>query len=143
MRWCACGCLRCVCAQDDQAKIKALEATVVRLTAGSPVTPPHSLPKASGSSGNGGKYKNGARHIAVLIDTKNVIAEMDVLAYDQCALWWCKAHLDMLMAADKPACYPSYKIYTNKVTAAAAAVAAAAAAEDEDEYADNAYIACC
>ena len=126
----------CVCAQDDQAKIKELEATVARLTAGSPVTPPHSLPKASGSSGNGGKYKNGARHVAVLIDTKNVIAEMDVLAYDQCALWWCKAHLDMLMQADKPACYPSYKIYANKVTAAA--VAAAAAAEEEDEYADNA-----
>jgi hypothetical protein len=118
-----------VCAQ---AKNKALEEKVTMLVAGSPVTPAHSLPKAAGSSG-GGKYKNGERHIAVLEDTKNVIAEMDVLAYDQCALWWCKAHLDMLMAADKPACYPSYKIYANKATAAAAAVAAAAAAEDEDE----------
>ena len=131
-----------MCVQDDQTKIKELEATVARLTAVSPVTPPHSLPKASGSSGNGngGKYKNGDRHVAVLIDTKSVIAEMDVLAYDQCALWWCKNHLDRLMATDKPACYPSYKIYANKAAAAAAAVAAAAAAEDEDEdeYADDA-----
>jgi hypothetical protein len=127
-----------VCAQDEQAKVKALEKKVAMLTAGSPVTPAHSLPKATGSSGNGGKYKNGERHIAVLEDTKNVIAEMDVLAYDQCALWWCKVHLDMLMATDKPACYPSYKIYANKATAAAAAVAAAAAAEDEDEYVDDA-----
>ena len=126
----------CVCAQ---AKNKALEEKVTMLVAGSPVTPAHSLPKAAGSSG-GGKYKNGDRHAAVLIDTKNVIAEMDVLAYDQCALWWCKNHLDRLMATDKPACYPSYKIYANKAAAAAAAVAAAAAAEDEDEdeYADDA-----
>ena len=131
----------CVCVQDDQAKIKALEATVARLSAGSPVTPSHSLPKTSGSSGRGGKYKNGDRHAAVLIDTKNVIAEMDALAYDQCALWWCKVHLDMLMEADKPACYPSYKTYAKAAAAAAeaaAAVAAAAAAEDEDEYEDNA-----
>jgi len=129
----------CVHAQDDQAKIKALEATVSRLSAGSPVTPAPSLPKASGSSGGGkvGKYNNGDRHVAVLIDTKNVIAEMDVLAYDQCALWWCKVHLESLMDADKPACYPSYKIHA-KAAAAAAAVAAAAAAEDEDEYADDA-----
>ena len=122
-----------MCAQDEQAKVKALEKKVAMLTAVSPVTPSHSLPKASGSSDNGGKYKNDERYIAVVIDTKNVIDEMDVLAYDQCALWWCKVHLDMLMATDKPACYPSYKIYANKATAAAAAVAAAAAAEDEDE----------
>ncbi len=121
-----------MCAQDEQAKVKAIEKKVSMLTDVSPVTPSHSLPKASGSSGNGSKYKNGDRHIAVLIDTKSVIAEMDVLAYDQCALWWCKVHLDMLMATDKPACYPSYKIYANKVTAAAAA------AEDEDEYVDDA-----
>ena len=64
---------------------------------------------------------------------------MDVLAYDQCALWWCKVHLDMLMEADKPACYPSYKTYAKAAAAAAeAAAAAAAAAEDEDEYEDNA-----
>jgi hypothetical protein len=125
-----------VCAQDEQAKVKALEKKVAMLT--SPVTPSHSLPKESGSSGNGGKYKNGERHIAVLIDTKNVIDEMDVLAYDQCTLWWCKVHLDMLLATDKPAFYPSYKIYANKATAAAAAVAAAVAAEDEDEYVDDA-----
>ena len=118
-----------------QAKNKALKEKVPMLVAASPVTPAHSLPKAAGSSG-GGKYKNGDRHDAVLIDTKTVIAELDVLAYDQCALWWCKVHLDMLMDADKPSCYPSYKIHANKVTAAA--VAAAAAAEDEDEYADNA-----
>jgi hypothetical protein len=122
-----------VCAQ---AKNKALEEKVTMLVAGSPVTPAHSLPKAAGSSG-GGKYKNGDRHVAVLIDTKNVIAEMNVLAYDQCALWWCKVHLESLMDADKPACYPSYKLHA-KAAAAAAAVAAAAAAEDEDEYADNA-----
>ena len=124
-----------------QAKNKALEEKVTMFVADSPVTPAHSLPKAAGSSGNGGKYKNGARHVAVLIDTKNVIAEMNVLAYDQCALWWCKVHLDMLMEADKPACYPSYKTYAKAATAAAeaaAAVAAAAAAEDEDEYADDA-----
>ena len=110
------------------------------LVAASPVTPAHSLPKAAGSSG-GGKYKNGDRHVAVLIDTKNVIVEMDVLAYDQCALWWCKVHLDMLMDADKPSCFPSYKVHAKAAaTAAAAAVAAAAAAaaEDEDEYVDNA-----
>ena len=106
------------------------------LTAGSPVTPAHSLPKAVVTSGDG-KYKNGKRHIAVLIDTKSVIAEMDVLAHDQCALWWCKVHLDRLMATDKPVCFPSYKVYANKVTAAAAAVVAAAAAEDEDEYEDE------
>ena len=109
------------------------------LTAGAPVTPAHSLPKAVVTSD--GKYKNGSRHIAVLIDTKSVIAEMDVLAYDQCALWWCKVHLDMLMSADKPACYPSYKTHA-KAAAAAALVAAAApaadAVEDEDEYADDA-----
>jgi hypothetical protein len=122
-----------VCTQDEQAKVKAFEKKVSMLTAVSPVTPSHSLPKASGSSDNGGKYKNGERHITVLIDTKNVIAEMDVLVYDQCALWWCKVHLDMFMATDKPACYPSYKIYVNKTTAVATAVAAAAAAEDEDE----------
>ena len=128
-----------MCVQDDQTKIKELEATVARLTAGSPVTPSHSLPKSSGSSGKGGKYKNGERHAAVLIDTKNVIAEMDALAYDQCALWWCKVHLDMLMQADKPACFPSYKVYAKAAAAAAeAAAAVAAAAEDEDEYDDNA-----
>ena len=119
-----------------QAKNKALKEKVPMLVAASPVTPAHSLPKAAGSSG-GGKYKNGDRHDAVLIDTKTVIAELDVLAYDQCALWWCKVHLDMLMDADKPACYPSYKIHA-KAAATATAVAAAAAAEDEDEYADNA-----
>ncbi len=124
----------CVCAQ---AKNKALEEKVTMLTAGSPVTPAHSLPKAAGSSG-GGKCKNGDSHVAVLIDTKNVIAEMNVLAYDQCALWWCKVHLESLMDADKPACFPSYKVYSNKVTVVAVAVAAAVAAEHEDEYADDA-----
>ena len=118
-----------------QAKNKALEEKVTMLVAVSPVTPVHSLPKAAVTSG--GKYKNGDRHVAVLIDTKSVIAEMDVLAYDQCALWWCKVHLDSLMDADKPACYPSYKLHA-KAAAAAAAVAAAAAAEDEDEYVDDA-----
>ena len=97
------------------------------LIAASPVTPAHSLPKAAGSSG-GGKYKNGDRHAAVLIDTKTVIAELDVLAFDQCALWWCKVHLDMLMSADKPACFPSYKQHAKKE--AAAALLAAAADDD-------------
>ncbi len=127
---------RLTSAQDEQAKVKALEKKVAMLTAGSPVTPSHSLPKASGSSGNGGKYKNDDRHIAVLIDTKNVIVEMDVLAYDQCALWWCKVHLDMLMASDKRLVIPRTK-YVNKATAAAVAAAAAAAAEDEDEDAGS------
>ena len=103
--------------QKLQAKNKALEEQVASLVAGSPYTPVPSIAKTAGISD--GKYKNGARHVAVLNDTKNVIAELDVLALDQCALWWCKFHLDALMEGDKPACYPSYKLHAKKAAAEA------------------------
>jgi hypothetical protein len=92
-----------------QAKNKTLEEKVVMLASDYPVPAPRSLVKSSGSSG--GKNKNGDRHITVLIDTKTDIPEMNVLAHDQSALWWCKVHLDELMEEDKPACYPSYTIH--------------------------------
>ena len=104
--------------QSLQAKNKALEEQLATITAGSPVTPAPSIAKAAVTSGDG-KYKNGARHLAVLNNTKSVIADLDVLAFDQCALWWCKVHLDELMSEDKPACYPSYKLHAKKASAEA------------------------
>ena len=109
--------------QAMQAKNKTLEDQVTTLTAGAPVTPSPSIAKAAATSGDG-KYKNGARHLAVLNNTKSVIAELDVLAFDQCALWWCKVHLDELMSEDKPACYPSYKLHAKKAAAEALLAAA-------------------
>jgi hypothetical protein len=120
--------------QAMQAKNKALEEQLATFTAGAPVTPAPSIAKTvpvtpapsitKTATVSDGKYKNGARHSAVLNDTKAVIAELDILALDQCALWWCKVHLDELMSEDKPACYPSYKLHAKKAAAEALLAAA-------------------
>lgn len=111
--------------QKLEAKNKALEEQVAVLAAGSPYTPVTPAPSiAKTATVSDGKYKNGARHSAVLNDTKAVIAELDILALDQCALWWCKFHLDALMEGDKPACYPSYKLHAKKAAAEALLAAA-------------------